>query len=108
MITRALVGLVERDGVRHWRSANPYLIKHLPAHAARGGWLPRLCDDPSFLVHVDPIRLKQVLSVVDHRRHVLARLYWRALSELPATTPERRLEILGAVALRESRRRSRC
>jgi len=100
-ITEALVGLVEHEGVRHWHSANPYLLRHLPAHAAIGGGLARLCDDADFLIHVDPVGLRRVLATLDHRRNPLVRLYWRALSDLFGTTPQQRLDILGAVALRE-------
>lgn len=100
-ISEALVALIERDGVRHWRSANPYLLRHMPAHAVSSGWLARLCADPDFLVFVEPQRLQRVLGTLDHRDLPLVRLYWRALAELPGTTPEQRVDIFGAVALRE-------
>ncbi len=100
-ITRALVGLVEHDGVRQWATADPYLTRHLPAHAAQGGRLADLCADPGFLVHVEPARLHRVLRAVDHTTAPLARLYWRSLSDLTDTTPEQRREVLAAVALRE-------
>jgi hypothetical protein len=98
-ITDALLALVSSDGGRNWAGANPYLPRHLAAHAAAAGRLAELVDDARYLLYADPQRLASVLGSVDHRQHVLARLYWRALDRLRDATPTERAAALHVTAL---------
>jgi WD40 repeat protein len=84
-----------------WASADPYLLRHLAAHAGAGGHLAELVADPWYLVHADPLRLSRVLGTVDHRQHLLARLYWRVLDRLRDATLRQRAAILQAAALED-------
>lgn len=100
-IVDALLESFEFTGARLWQAANPYVLRNLAVHAAECGRLASLCEDSKFLVHADPVRLQDVLGTVDHRKSVLARLYWRAFDQLQNTKDSERLELLKAVALRD-------
>jgi WD40 repeat protein len=45
-----------------WTRAHPYILRHLAAHALKGGKLEDLARDGSFLAAADPQRILQVLS----------------------------------------------
>jgi WD40 repeat protein len=101
-ITRELLFSVgDEPGARQWPAANPYLLRHLAAHAAAGDRLDELCLDPGFLCYADPGRLSQVLERVDHRSRPMVRLYWRSLHRLRRSAPANRPEILHEIAIRE-------
>ncbi|WP_370369157.1 hypothetical protein [Catenulispora sp. GP43] len=95
-ITEALLALAGEKGDRDWERVNPYLIRHLPAHAAQAGLLPGLLADPGFLVHADPDRItaviKQTEFVFDDQP--LARLYDRLADRMAALDPAGRAELL--------------
>jgi len=61
-ITEALVAMTEVDGRRDWRSPNPYLPRHLPAHASAARRLLELVDDAAFMACADPDRLVRALE----------------------------------------------
>jgi hypothetical protein len=55
-ISKALHMMVPRrsNGETNWEEADPYSLAYLPAHAAKGGTLDALLDDPGFLAAVSP------------------------------------------------------
>ena len=62
-LTKALIAAVPRlsDGSTDWVLADPYIRRHLPAHAAAAGYLDELLLDPMFLVAAIPGGLLPVL-----------------------------------------------
>lgn len=61
----ALVGEVHRHpdrADRDWSTANPYLTRHLAAHAVDAGLLDDLLEDPGFMLAADPARLLRTLA----------------------------------------------
>jgi WD40 repeat protein len=62
-IASTLIAAVPRTaGVADWAQATPYILRHLAAHAAPGGVLDGLLEDPGFLVAADPSGLLPVLD----------------------------------------------
>ena len=57
-ITTALTSHVPRrhNGRRDWPASHPYTRAHLATHAARGGGIDDLAQDPGFLLAADPPR----------------------------------------------------
>ena len=100
-ITDQLIALTSGDSRRNWSTANPYLLRHLAAHAAAGRQLDELCRDADYLIHADPTRLEQVLGVLNHRTRPLIRAYWRAQPLLRAAPAAERAAILHTAALQE-------
>ncbi|MGB5755616.1 MAG: hypothetical protein WBM50_01770, partial [Acidimicrobiales bacterium] len=65
-ITRSLRQLVPGDGIA-WLDANRYLRQHLSIHAAAGGLLQDLVQDPGFVVAADPTQMAAVVALADGR-----------------------------------------
>ncbi|HEU5356383.1 MAG TPA: AAA family ATPase, partial [Actinocrinis sp.] len=101
VITQALLNLAGPPGRRDWAQTNPYIRRHLSAHAAASGLLPELVADPGFLAHADPDRLTRVLTQLDRRDHPMAQLYLRVAHRLGTLPPRRRAEALHESALRD-------
>ncbi|MDG4838452.1 trypsin-like peptidase domain-containing protein [Micromonospora sp. WMMD967] len=58
-IADVLTGAIPRTprGTLDWRSAQPYLTRYLPVHAAAAGVLGPMLDDPGFLLSADADQL---------------------------------------------------
>ncbi|MGH9181331.1 MAG: WD40 repeat domain-containing protein, partial [Acidimicrobiales bacterium] len=106
-ITAALGTLVDRlpGG---WPDANPYLRRHLAAHAAAAqagdepGPLDRLIADSGFLAAADTSHLAAALPRATRPdAQATARTYLRAAHLLRAATPAERASILTLVAAQE-------
>ncbi|MEV7285283.1 WD40 repeat domain-containing protein [Streptomyces sp. NPDC093252] len=94
-ITRALLSVLPGRGPAAWRSAPPYLCRHLPAHALAAGLLPEVMRDLGFLISADPTRTAAAVRALDVRFTLpVARLYLRAAHRLPALSPRERLRAL--------------
>ncbi|GHA16807.1 hypothetical protein GCM10010329_44760 [Streptomyces spiroverticillatus] len=76
-----------------WAEANPYLHRHLSAHAAAAGALYGLAADPEFLIHAEPRRLTELLGRPPAGAALL-RLYLRTVHHFTDRTPEERAAIL--------------
>lgn len=97
-ITQALRGTLPADPrLRHWASANPYLLRHLSSHAAAAGRLGGLTSEPGYLAHADPLRLLEVLGKVDPASYPQTRVFWRAAHRL--RDPAQRAAVLHLTAL---------
>ena len=100
-VTEALVESVQVEGMRVWDTANPYVRRHLPAHAAACGQLRDLVDDPLFLAYADPDGLRAVIGGVDPQRKPYARLYGRVAHRMRTLVPAERLALLQESASRD-------
>lgn len=67
LIVQALRSLVPRptDGPPDWFGATGYIRRHLATHAAAGGLLPGLVEDPGFLLASEPRSLLTAFVSVD-------------------------------------------
>jgi hypothetical protein len=97
-IVDALAASVRRGGFPDWAAANPYVLRHLSAHAAAGRRLGELFEDPRYLIHADPDRLRAALGDVDARLYPMARLYHRVEHRMRALSPADRAEALQEAA----------
>lgn len=102
VLFQRLVAAVPRDGqTALWRSAEPYLLRHIARHAADAGLVDELSTDAEFLVHADPTTL--VLEL-DHARtspgRVAAAVYRRSVGRHAQLSPQKRREILVVDAAR--------
>ncbi|MEV0990969.1 caspase family protein, partial [Streptomyces sp. NPDC049949] len=64
-IASTLIALVSQDpvtGVNDWHTAHPYISHHTATHAAAGGTLPAILDDPEYLIHAHPHTLLRALD----------------------------------------------
>ncbi|MGA5203217.1 caspase family protein [Streptomyces variegatus] len=108
-IGEALTALARTSGSRSaepdWSAAPAYVREHLATHAAAGGALDLLLDDPGFLVHAAPAPLLRALeAVTTDEAHRIARLYrTSAAVHAPADTRARR-QILSVDAARHGDR----
>ncbi|MFD8233276.1 caspase family protein [Streptomyces sp. NPDC059696] len=84
-----------------WSAAPDYVREHLATHAAAGGMLDALLDDPGFLVHAAPAPLLRALeSVTTGEGHRIARIY-RTSAAVHARADDRaRRQILSVDAAR--------
>jgi WD40 repeat protein len=90
---RALAGALARD--RDWSAAPPYLRTHLATHAAAGGTLSELLDDPTYLAVADPPRLLRALrAAADPESAAVRRAYRRVAHGLPGAPFLERLSYL--------------
>ncbi|MFE1444144.1 caspase family protein, partial [Streptomyces sp. NPDC058739] len=106
-IARALTMLVTTDpatGVNDWATAHPYIRHHAAAHAAAGGTLPALLDDPEFLVHAHPTTLLRALdTTTDPAHRTTAAVYRTSANVHAALQPSARRDILATDAARYQR-----
>jgi WD40 repeat protein len=95
LVTRAA------DGSRDWHGADPYLLDHLPAHAADGDRLHILLENADYLVIVKPAAL---LPVLDQTKTPVGRLtaaiYRSCAEHLQGATPDARRWALATAAAR--------
>ena len=111
-LTRVLMESVpvRSDGDRDWSRAHPYVLEHLPGHAAAAGELDGLLTDPFFLVHADPDALLAAMADAEDHESVRIRAMYRASAHLHrGLPPESRAQLLAVDAARfglEEHRRS--
>ena len=87
-ITEVLVREVPwTDGKPDWHRAHPYLRTHLATHAAAGGVLDELLEDPTFLVSADPDGLLRALPAAHTRAARDARMAYRHAAHLCRNAP---------------------
>ncbi|MEU8530115.1 caspase family protein [Streptomyces sp. NPDC048629] len=107
-IAEALTATVRwdsRTGVRDWPAAHPYVLDHLSSHAAAGGCLDALLDDPEYLVHAAPAELLRALEEVRTGAGRLRRAVYRASAEAHASAdPAVRRNVLSVDAARYGQR----
>ncbi|MEU0276238.1 caspase family protein, partial [Streptomyces sp. NPDC006307] len=90
-----------RDGAPDWARAHPYVLGHLPGHAAAAGELARLLEDSHFLVHADPDALLSAMGGSDDRSVLRTRAMYRASAHLHRNAPaEYRAQLLAIDATR--------
>jgi hypothetical protein len=99
---RALAEALIAHGCRRgWASADPYLLRSLPAHAAQAGMLDELLGDDDYLLHAD---LPRLLTFANHATsaaaHARARLLWLTPRAAPAG-PAKRAALLSVTAVLE-------
>ncbi|MGW0559115.1 caspase family protein [Streptomyces sp. NPDC003016] len=90
-VARALLDLVPADADgsgRNWPAADPYLLDHLPTHAADGGLLDELVPDPLFLVTVDQDTLRRALPRVRTPRADAVRSAYERIAPRLAAEPD--------------------
>ena len=88
---------------QRWTVVDPYLARHLAAHAARAEVLDELLLEPGFAASVDPDHLAPLLDPdAPGPAGKMARIYLRALDRLRAATPAERAAILEQVAQQQS------
>ena len=100
-MTETLLESFQEKGVRVWEHANPYVRRHLAAHAAAAGKLRALVADPHFLAYADPDGLRAVIGEVDPQREQMARLYGRVAHRMRTLTTRDRLALLQESASRD-------
>ncbi|MEV7613442.1 caspase family protein [Streptomyces sp. NPDC089799] len=84
-----------------WPRAHPYVLSHIPAHAAASDDLERLLRDPFFLVHADPDALLAALESVRSPEAVRVRAMYRTSAHLYRTVDvTTRAQILAVDAAR--------
>jgi len=99
----ALVGLLRPAD---WLMTEPYVRRHAAEHAAAGGCLDTLLDDPEFLVYADPAYLLPVLQVATSDAARVAAAVYRASAHRHRAEPPRvRRGILAIDAARPAGRR---
>ncbi|MFJ7340814.1 caspase family protein [Streptomyces sp. NPDC101110] len=112
-IARALNTLARESGSRSaepdWSAAPDYVREHLATHAAAGGALDTLLEDPGFLVNAAPAPLLRALeSVTTDEGHRIARIYrTSAAVHAPADNRARRQMLSVDAARHEDRRLAR-
>ncbi|MBR7832866.1 hypothetical protein KDL01_06310 [Actinospica durhamensis] len=100
-MTETLLASFQENGVRVWERANPYVRRHLAAHAAAAGMLRTLVADPHFLGYADPDGLRAVIGEVDPQHEDFARLFGRVAHRMRALTTRDRLALLQESASRD-------
>ena len=98
-ISRAMLRLVELNFVRQWQTANPYILRHLAAHAAASRRLSELLTDQRYFIYANPDRLIQAIAAVDIRQFPLAKAYLRAVHRFQGASPSERAALLHSTAL---------
>jgi len=100
-ITAALTTHVPRrhSGRPDWPASHPYTRAHLATHAARGGGIDELAQDPGFLLAADP---PELLAALDHTTSLPARAaagaYRNALPLIRRHPPTKHASYLGLAA----------
>ncbi len=86
-----------------WLEADHYLWRHLAHHAARGGALDGLIEDPGYLGVAEPRALALGLrGIVSERGQLLAGMYLRAVDRLLDLDPVDRMPVIHMTALMET------
>ncbi|MFI9586776.1 caspase family protein [Streptomyces sp. NPDC052236] len=89
------------DGTRDWSRAHPYVLAHLPGHAAAARELDQLVEDADLLVHADPDVLLPALEAVVSPRAKLVRAMYRTSAHLyRRASSHERAQILSVDAAR--------
>ena len=70
---------------RDWARVNPYVLRHLGAHALAGGDVREVLADTRLWLYADVDRLAAALAGVDVTDLPLGRLFWRAVGALRRT-----------------------
>ncbi|MEV5902361.1 SAV_2336 N-terminal domain-related protein [Streptomyces sp. NPDC052127] len=102
-IAGTLIALVTTDpitGLRDWPAAHPYIRRHIATHAAAGGTLPTLLDDPEYLVHAEPAPLLRALEKAPGSAPVPTGVYGASASVHATMAPPARRDILAIDAAR--------
>ncbi|MGW7261346.1 caspase family protein [Streptomyces sp. NPDC054834] len=102
-IARTLTALAPRDeaaDVNGWPAAHPYIRQHTATHAASGGILPALLDDPEFLVHANPHTLLRALDTFTGTAHPTADIYRASAAVHIGLSPTARRDVLATDAAR--------
>ncbi|WP_345602230.1 caspase family protein [Streptomyces chumphonensis] len=103
-IARTLTTLVHHDpatGVNDWHAAHPYVRQHAASHAAAGGTLPTLLNDPEYLVHAHPAALLRALDTTTGRADRTTAAVYRASAAVHAPlAPSARRDVLAIDAAR--------
>ncbi|MYS11835.1 hypothetical protein GTW71_36635, partial [Streptomyces sp. SID6041] len=106
-IATTLIGLVRHDpatGVNEWASAHPYARDHTATHAAAGGTLETLLDDPEYLVHAAPYTLLRAMDSTPTTVDATTSRIYRASTEVHAPlAPSARRDVLAIDAARHRR-----
>ncbi len=89
------------DGSRDWQHADPYLLDHLPAHAAEADRVHVLLDDVGYLVHAEPAPVLPVLNQAKTpARQLAAAIFRGCVEQLQGVSPETRRWAVAASAAR--------
>ncbi|MGW5471523.1 caspase family protein [Streptomyces chartreusis] len=96
------------DDTREWSRAHPYVLAHLPGHAAAARELDELVQDAELLVHADPDALLPALETVCASEAKLVRAMYRTSAHLfRRASPLARAQILSVDAVRFGAERHR-
>ena len=101
VIAAALTAQVprRRNGRPDWPASHPYIRAHLATHAARGGSIDDLAQDPGFLLTADPPELLAALDITTSRpAHTAAGAYRSALPLIRRHPPTEHASYLGLAA----------
>ncbi|WP_432040770.1 caspase family protein [Streptomyces chartreusis] len=103
-IARTLTALVPLDptsGVNEWNAAHPYLRYHISTHAAAGGILPSVLNDPEYLVYAHPTTLLRALdTTTSPATRTTAAIYRASAAAHTQLAPLARRDILAIDAAR--------
>jgi WD40 repeat protein len=89
------------EGQRDWQHADPYLLEHLPAHAADADRVHVLLGDVEYLIYAEPAALAQVLDQArTPRGRLAAAIYRSCYDQLRNSGPDIRLWALACSAAR--------
>ncbi|WP_328920772.1 caspase family protein [Streptomyces sp. NBC_00208] len=103
-IAHTLTTLVPQDqatSVNNWHSAHPYIRHHVATHAAAGGALPILLNDPEYLVHAHPTTLLRALDTATSPAILATAAVYRASADAHTQLdPPARRDILAIDAAR--------
>ncbi|MFD4630950.1 hypothetical protein ACFVYR_08860 [Streptomyces sp. NPDC058284] len=98
---RRLVPAPAQGAARDWPGADPYILRHLAAHAVAAGQLDDLLGDAEYLVHADPRGLTPHLHRADTASGRLVAAVYRTSVHLHAdASPGPRRQILALDAAR--------
>lgn len=86
------------DSPRDWAAADPYIIRHLAAHAVAAQRLGGITSDPGYLAAADPTRLIEALGDVTSSSYPHTQVYWRAAHHLVGASPAQRSRVLRTTA----------
>ncbi len=101
-ISSRLAAQVPRDASGHpdWPASHPYIRAHLATHAARGGGIDDLAQDPGFLLAADRSGVVTALAAAGPRAHAAAAAYRMAVHHFDPRWPESNPSYLELAAYR--------